>query len=61
MTASRQASVPPVANTKKAWVKQPSTGIVFVLDMRFSSILGTEMDEYQRSKKEKWPRKKYMG
>ena len=45
MTARRHASVAPENMTKEIWVKHSGRVIVFHLERRFSSSLGTMIEE----------------
>lgn len=61
IAARRQHSAPPIPRKKKSWEAQPAKEMVFCSFKKSQSILGAMEEVYERSMKDKLPRKKYMG
>lgn len=61
MAARRQLSVTPRAKKKYTWVRQPAREMERLWASRLASILGTVTEVKQRSAKDRWASRKYMG
>lgn len=61
MAASRKNSVAPRKKWKKACVKQHRRQMDLFWTRKLASIFGARVVMYQISRKERFPRKKYMG
>lgn len=61
MKAKRMHSATPTQKTKYIWVMQATKETVWFFTVRWISMCGMVVVMKQTSRKDRWPRKKYMG
>lgn len=61
MAARRQLSVTPRAKKKYIWIRQPAREMERSWANKLANILGTVTEVKQRSAKDRWASRKYMG
>ena len=61
ITARRKLSMVPNRWKAYIWARQPAKGMALLCVQRFTSILGTVVEEKKMSMRDKLERKKYMG